>query len=190
MECCPGSHLSEGVTRSSGIVLDHAHLIKKVVFPSEILPASVVASALVTELVGLSILGPAAVLLHQPPAWTWLLLPALIVPQVLFTLGIGWFLAGLNVFLRDVSHLLGLVLTLWMLLTPIFYPPEAIPSRFKFVVLWNPLHYIVSGYRSVLLDHQTPALVGLVVVSLLAIVSFYVGYWFFARCKSAFADVN
>jgi ABC-type polysaccharide/polyol phosphate export permease len=185
----PWLAFAEGVTRSASAIVDHAHLIKKVVFPSEILPAYVVASALVTELVGLAVFVVAAGIVYRLPGWPVLLLPVVIALQVMLTLGLGWFLASLNVFLRDVGQVLGLGLTLWMLLTPIFYPPDMVPARFRWVLAWNPLHYLVQGYRDVLLDHTLPAPAHLAALGTLAVGAFLAGSWFFRRSKTAFIDV-
>ena len=185
----PWLAFAEGLTRSTSAIVDHAHLIKKVVFPSEILPAYVVASALVTELIALGIFVVVASVFYQPPGWTLLGLPVVIAFQVMLTLGLGWFLASLNVFLRDIGQGLGLALTLWMLLTPIFYPPDMVPPRFRWVLGWNPLHYLVQAYRDVLLDHRLPALSHLVALGTIAVAAFLAGSWFFRRSKNAFIDV-
>lgn len=185
----PWLAFAEGVTRSASVILDHGHLLKKVVFPSEILPAYVVASALVTEFIGLGIFLVASAAFFRAPGWTVLLLPVVIAFQVMFTLGLGWFLASLNVFLRDVGQFLGLGLTLWMLVTPIFYAPEMMPARFRFLLAWNPLHYLVQGYRDVLLDHRVPDLSHLGTLGVIAVAAFVAGNWFFRRSKNAFVDV-
>jgi lipopolysaccharide transport system permease protein len=148
-----------------------------------------VASALVTEFIGLAVFVVAASLVYQPPGWSLLLLPVVIAFQVMLTLGLGWFLASLNVFLRDVGQFLGLGLTLWMLLTPIFYPPDMVPPRFRWVMAWNPFHYVVQGYRDVLLDHRLPQPAHLVALGTIAAAAFLGGSWFFRRSKNAFIDV-
>jgi lipopolysaccharide transport system permease protein len=185
----PWLAFAEGLSRSASVVIDHAHLIKKVVFPSEILPAYVVASALVSELIGLAVFVLAVSVFYEPPGWTLLALPLVMAGQVLLTLGLGWLLASLNVFLRDVGQGLGLGLTLWMLLTPIFYPADMVPARLRWALRWNPLYYVVEGYRDVLLDHRLPAPGHLVALGTIAVAAFVGGSWFFRRSKNAFIDV-
>lgn len=185
----PWLAFAEGVTRSASVVLEHAHLIKKMVFPSEVLPAYAVASALVIELIGLGVFLLAVAALFRMPGWTLVLLPLVMACQVMFTLGLGWFLASLNVFLRDVGQVLGLGLTLWMLVTPIFYPPEMIPARFHALLAWNPLHHVVQGYRDVVLEHRVPDLFQLALLGGVALATFLAGHWFFRRSQRAFVDV-
>lgn len=179
----------EGVTRSASVILDQAHLIKKVVFPSEILPAYVVLSALVMEFVGLALLVAGVGVFQRNLGWPMVFLPVIILLQFLFTMGLGWFFASINVFLRDVGQLLGLGMTLWMFLTPIFYPAEMVPERFRWVLDLNPMYYLVQAYRDVVLDQRFPALPHVVALAAIAMATFILGHWFFRRSKHAFVDV-
>jgi lipopolysaccharide transport system permease protein len=185
----PWLAFSEGVTRSASVILDQTPLIKKVVFPSEILPAYTVISAHVMEFVGLGILLVSVSLFDRGPSWTLLLLPAVILLQFLFTMGVGWLLASLNVFLRDIRQLLGLVLTLWMFLTPIFYPADMMPLRFRWVLELNPMYYVIAAYRDVILEGRLPLAPQLLVLTVMAMTSFVIGHWFFRRSRHAFVDV-
>jgi lipopolysaccharide transport system permease protein len=185
----PWLAFAEGITRATSVILDQAHLIKKVVFPAEILPVYVVVSALVTEFVGLAVFLVAVGLLHQGLGWSLLGLPVVVGLQLLFTLGLAWLLAGLNVFLRDVGQVLGLALTLWLFLTPIFYPPELIPAGFRWLLALNPMYYVVEAYRAVVLEQRLPGPAHVAALAAMALVAFVGGHWFFARSKHAFVDV-
>jgi lipopolysaccharide transport system permease protein len=185
----PWLAFAEGITRSASVIVEQAPLIKKVVFPSEILPAYVVISALLMELVGLAIMLVGVGLFSRGIGWSLLLLPLVMVLQFLFTMGVGWVLASLNVFLRDVGQVLGLAMTLWMFLTPIFYPAELMPARYAWVLALNPMYYVVQAYRDVILEGRFPLGPPLLVLAVVAVVSFVVGHWFFRRSKHAFVDV-
>jgi lipopolysaccharide transport system permease protein len=185
----PWLAFSEGLTRSATVILEQAHLIKKVVFPSEILPPYVVTSALVIELFGLAVLLVAVGVFYRGPSWSMLLLPAILLLQFFFTVGLGWLLASVNVFLRDVGQVLGLGLTLWLFVTPIFYPAELVPARFRWVLDLNPMYYLVEAYRAVLLEQRAPGLAHAVVLAMTALAAFVVGHWFFRRSRPAFVDV-
>jgi lipopolysaccharide transport system permease protein len=141
------------------------------------------------ESVGLTILLLAVGLAHGGLGWTLVLLPVVVALQFLFTMGVGWLLASLNVFLRDVGQLLGLGLTLWMFVTPLFYPAELMPARYHWVLTLNPMYYIVQGYRDVILERRLPVVPGMLVLAAMAIGSFLGGHWFFRRSKHAFVDV-
>jgi ABC-type polysaccharide/polyol phosphate export permease len=185
----PWIAFSEGVVRSANVILEHAHLIKKVVFPSEILPAFAVTSALVMEALGLAVLLIAVQLFHDGLDVTLFALPVVIVMQVMLTMGFGWFVASLNVFLRDVGQVLGLTMTLWMFMTPIFYPPEAIPARAHWVLTVNPLYHAVESYRSLILERRMPPIEHFVILGVMALAAFFAGHWFFRRSKNAFVEV-
>jgi lipopolysaccharide transport system permease protein len=184
----PWLAFAEGVSRSAGVVLEHAHLLKKVVFPAEVLPVFVVLSALLMELVGLGALLVATAGLGGL-GWPVLLLPVILLLQTLLTLGLGWFLASVNVFLRDVGQLLGLALSLGMFLTPIVYPPEMLPPGFRWLLLVNPMAFLVEAYRAVVLEARLPPLRPVLLLAATALAAFLAGYWFFRRAKRAFVDV-
>jgi len=185
----PWLAFAEGVTRSASVIVEQTPLIKKVVFPSEILPAYVVISGLVMECVGLGILLTAVGLFYRGLGWPVLLLPGIIVLQFLFTMGLAWLLASVNVFLRDVGQLLGLGMTLWMFLTPIFYPAEMIPGPFRWLLGLNPMYYVVQAYRDLVLEQRLPILMNVATLTAMAVLTFVLGYWFFRRSKHAFVDV-
>jgi len=185
----PWIAFSEGVVRASTVILEQAPLIKKVVFPSEILPAYVVLSALTMETVGLAILLAAVAVFSSGLGWTLLALPAIIVLQFMLTVGLAWFLASLTVFLRDVAQALGLAMTLWMFLTPIVYPPEAIPSHLQWMLNLNPMYLVVQGYRDAIIERQLPQPAQIATLAAMAVTAFLVGHWFFRRSKNAFVDV-
>jgi ABC-type polysaccharide/polyol phosphate export permease len=185
----PWIAFSEGVTRSANVILEHAHLIKKVVFPSEILPAFTVLSALVMEALGLIVLLAAAQFFYDGLGLTLAVLPVIVVLQVMLTLGFAWFVASLNVFLRDVGQVLGLVMTLWMFLTPIFYPPDVIPARVQWMLTLNPMYHVIESYRALILERQLPAAEHVAILGSMALAAFLAGHWFFHRSKHAFVEV-
>ena len=115
----PWLAFSEAVGRSPYVILEYRNFVKKLVFPLETLPVNLVIAGLVTELFGLIIFlaGLLAARRSIPASVVWL--PVLIVPQLLLTLGLCWFLAALGVFVRDLAAVIGFILTLWFFLTPI-----------------------------------------------------------------------
>lgn len=185
----PWLAFSEGVARSTSVILENANLVKKVVFPLEILPLNVVASALVTQAVGTLVLLAAALLKGVEPTWFWLLAPLLVIPQFLWTLGLGWFLASLGVYLRDVGQFIGLALTAWMFVTPIMYAETLIPAKYHTLMLLNPLATLIHGYRMLILEGQLPAFRPLAFTSLVGACVFLAGYAWFKKTQKGFADV-
>ena len=185
----PWNAFQEGLNRSAGVILENAGLIKRTVFPSEILPVYLVVSGIVNELIGLSILFLALLVTAHPFSPVLLLLPAVLLLQFLFTAGLSWMLAGINVFIRDVGQMLGLILTLWVFLTPIYYPPSLLPQGLRFLLVLNPMAGLVDAYRALILRGQMPNPNSLMVLTLCSILAFAGGYAMFRKMQRAFADV-
>lgn len=185
----PWNAFQEGMSRSAGVILDHSNLIKRTIFPAEILPIYVVASGLVHELIGLGILLGAVLLTAKTISPALLFLPVILLLQGAFTLGLAWIVAAVNVFLRDVGQLLGMVLTFWLFLTPIFYPPSLVPRSLEWMLLVNPMVWVVEAYRSVILRGTIPSVNGLLSLALCSAAAFIGGRLLFQRMQGAFADV-
>lgn len=185
----PWIAFSDGIQRSTTVLTENVNLIKRVVFPLEALPVNAVLAALVQQLLGTAVLLAAVVILEGKLPATSLLLPVLLLPQLMATLGLGWLMASLGVFLRDMAQLNQLLLQAWMYLTPIFYPEEIIPERFRWLVKFNPMAPLIRSYRHILLEGTMPDWQGLSATMFFALVCFLFGYWWFERTKKAFADV-
>ena len=147
--------LNEGSMRSCTSVVDNGNLVKKVAFPSELLPVPVIMVALMVYLVGAAVclgVGLACGVLH--PGWTLLLLPVVLLIQFALTLGLGMLLATCHVFARDTGHLWGILATAWMFLTPIFWFPaslqQTIGSGLASLCAWNPAYPLIEAHRLVL----------------------------------------
>jgi len=185
----PWNAFAEGLTRSTGVILEHANLIKRVIFPSEILPVYPVIAGIVNELIGFGILMGVLLVIGHPMTPVILVLPVILFLQFTLTTGLAWIIAGTTVFIRDLSQILGMILTLWFFLTPIFYPPSLVPLGMRVLLFVNPMYVIVEAYRSLILKGQVPAWGGLAFLGLIALVVNWVGYRVFTRMQPAFADV-
>lgn len=185
----PWTAFAETVQQSAGIVVAHANLVKRVVFPLETLPVAQALAALVTQLFGTVALFLATVVIRHELHVTALWLPVLLIPQLLLTLGGAWLVASLGVFVRDTSQVLGLLLMAWMYLTPIIYPEHVVPVRFRPALELNPFTPLMRSYRRALLEGLPPDWTGLVYTTVFALAVFLLGYWWFARTRKNFADV-
>jgi lipopolysaccharide transport system permease protein len=184
----PWIALSEAIARAPGVLLAHRNLIQKLVFPSEVLPAQVTASALLTSLFSLAIfLVGLLILRHAIPA-TALYLPLIWIPQTLFTLGLCWMLAALGAYLRDLGHVMGFLLTLWFFLTPICYPDSALPAAALPVLGKNPAYILVRAYRAVMVEGHAPEWLALAKLTALGAALTVAGYAIFHKLKKGFAD--
>jgi len=185
----PWLAFSEAVGRSPGIVLENTNFVKRVIFPLEILPVNLTLTSLVAEAFGLIIFLALLLLAGHGVAWTMFALPLVLIPQVLFTMGLCWFLSALGVFLRDTTQVIGLILTVWMFTTPIFYPASSIPPHLRWLFEKNPLYLIVEMYRNILLDGVMPAAIPLVVLWAMGLAMFWLGHNWFYKVKKSFADL-
>jgi len=185
----PWTMFQEAVLQSSTTIVSHANLVKRVVFPLETLPLAQTLSSLGNQLFGTIALLIAILLIRQQFPVTIFWLPVLLIPQLLFTLGVAWLIASLGVFLRDIAQGINLVMMAWMFLTPIIYPESIVPARYRFFVNLNPFTPLIRSYRRVLIEGTAPDWTGLAYFTAFALVSFLFGYWWFARTRKNFADV-
>ena len=185
----PWNAFQEAAQMSSNAIVEQANLVKRVVFPLETLPMAKVLAALAQQLIGTVVLIVAALLVQGTVHPTLLWLPALLLPQVLLTLGAAWFIAALGVYVRDIVQGVGLALMIWLYLTPIIYPESAVPEKYRAIVNLNPFTPLVRCYRRILLEGQAPDWAGLGYVAAFSVLIFLAGYWWFARTRKGFADV-
>jgi lipopolysaccharide transport system permease protein len=180
---------ADTLQRSASSLLEHANLITKSVFPSEIVPVSVYLSSLVSHLLALVLMLVAvALVLHKSSAFL-LLLPFYMFLVGLFAIGLGWIMASLHVFLRDTAQFVSVALTFWFWMTPIMFGEDHVPGKLKFIVAANPMNYAVHVYRSALLDAQWPKASDLAILAASGSAVFVLGGLFFRYMKRGFADV-
>jgi lipopolysaccharide transport system permease protein len=185
----PWTMFQETLQQSASTIVAHANLVKRVVFPLETLPVAQAFSSLGNQLFATIALLIATLVIQQQLHLTALWFPLLVIPQLLFTLGAAWLIASLGVFLRDIAQGITLLLMAWMYLTPIIYPESIVPERFRVFINLNPFTSLVRSYRRIFLEGAAPDWTGLAYFTGFAIVSFLVGYWWFARTRKNFADV-
>jgi homopolymeric O-antigen transport system permease protein len=185
----PWTAFQESVQLSTTTIVGHANLVKRVVFPLEALPVSLALAAAVNQLFGTLVLVAAAGLLRHDFHLTVIYLPLILIPQLLATFGAAWLVASLGVFVRDLVQAIGLILMAWMYLTPIIYPESIVPENYRRLINLNPFTPLVRSYRRIILEGQPPDWHGLGLFLVFALLSFLLGYWWFARTRKNFADV-
>ncbi|OZI33587.1 sugar ABC transporter permease [Bordetella genomosp. 5] len=180
---------AECLNRSPGQIVGNVSYVKRVVFPLETLPAVGLLSALFHFLISLTVLLAFYAIVHHSLHLTVLWLPVILLPYFVLLAGVAWALAGLGVYLRDVSQITGLFTTILMFLSPVFYPASALPDSFQTIFAFNPLTLIIEQSRQVVLHGGRPDFAALGVYSLVACVVAVVGYRAFRVMKKGFADV-
>ncbi|MGH0038415.1 MAG: ABC transporter permease [Myxococcota bacterium] len=180
---------SECVGRAPGLVLENPAFVKRVVFPLEILPWVAVTSALFHAAVNAGVLVVAIACLSGSLHLTALALPLVLAPIVLLALGACWLFSALGVYVRDLQQIVPVVLTALLFLTPIFYPPTAVPDSFQIVFAVNPLALAVEQARGLLVFGQLPSWPRWAVATLASWGVAWLGLLFFTRTRRGFADV-
>ena len=186
----PWQFFAQTVSAMSNVIVSNKNLIKKAVgFPVEILPIVTVISQVLSHLISVGLLLVILIVvkgnitLSTPIIFLYLFFISI------FTVGLGWILASMNVYLRDTQHILGLIMMAWLYLTPIFYPYTIIPSKLLMIFKLNPMYHVVSGYRYSLLVGGLPLGWGFLYLAVISVVTFSLGGIFFRRLKLGFAEV-
>lgn len=175
----------------AGSVTGNAHLVKKTVFPTEVLALVKIASAVLPHLIFLIIVAAMLVFFQIPLHIERILVVYYFVCIVVLLLGIGWLLSALQTFYRDIGQALTIFLNVWFWATPIVWPEQNIPETYRWILTYNPMYYIVSGYReSLIYPHVVwPGITQTIFFWCFAAASVLVGSFVFNRLKPEFADV-
>lgn len=180
---------SECISRAPSLVLNNVNYVKKIIFPLDILPWVTLGSALFHAGISLAVLMVFLGLLGHPFSLTMLWLPFILLPFLLLIMGLSWFLASLGVYLRDIGQIIGMLLTVLMFMSPIFYPLSALPESISQFLFLNPLTLIVEQMRAVLIWGQQPAWQSLGYYSTAALAIAWLGWTWFEKTRKGFADV-
>jgi lipopolysaccharide transport system permease protein len=184
----PFNFFSDLFTSSAFLIQSNTNLVKKVVFPLEILILSRVFSSLMHSGISFLIL---LILLFQQNLFhqTWILYPVILFPFILFVTGISFIISALSVFIRDIGQILGVVVSLLMFLSPIFYKIESIPAKIRPYVALNPIATIAEESRAILIFGNYPSQSGVLWLWIIGISTLIIGIVFFKKLKNSFADV-
>jgi len=186
----PWMLFSETLSASSGSVTVNPHLVKKVAFPTELLPVIQLMTGLVIHAAMLVLFMLLLAANGIAPSLYNFQFLYYLAALLVFNLGLAWLVAALNVLHRDTGQVLGLVLQVWFWLTPIVWPLEMLPETGQRLVRLNPMLYIVEGYRNSFVLHRPiwDDVTGGLIYWTVAGSVFCIGWLFFSRMKAEFAD--
>jgi len=180
---------AECLNRSAVVIAENTSYVKKVVFPLWTVPAVVTITAGFHMLISLLVLLICVAAWQQQVHASLLALPLLLAPFALMVLGISWFFAALGVYLRDLAQVLPVVATILLFMAPVFYPVEALPEAYRHYLYLNPLTYVITELRAMVLSGALPDWYPLLKFSVAAAVTALVGWFTFRRAQPGFADV-
>ncbi len=180
---------SQALTQGVNVIRRNSNLVQGVVFPLEVLPVTTIITSLIQSMFGVGALMLVLMVLEHRLHWTVLLLPLIIVPQLLFTLGLCYLMAVAGTYMPDIRETLRAVVRATFFITPVIWPAERVPEDLRFLVDYNPLAFLVESYRRLILDGELPGAEAAVYFSLFAAALFVVGLAVFERYKRNFADL-
>ena len=184
----PFNILSETLAESTALILNNKNLVTKVVFPLEILPLVTLITVVIRSSIAFALL-VFALAITGNLSWHIMLIGVVLPPMLLATLGVAYILASLSVFVRDLSQLIGVIMTFVLFLSPIFYPIEAVPEGLQKIIMLNPFALFLEDFRSVVVLGEHPDYYSTALQWLIGILVLTFGFGFFQKTKSSFADL-
>lgn len=184
----PWTYFSTVLNRASFIMIENGNILKKVYFPREILPISLVMSETVNFLIS-SIIILAFVIINGTGLSIYILFyPLVLLVQFVLLLGISLIFSSVTVYFRDLQHFIGVALQLFFYATPIVYSIDAIPENFRWILKFNPMTYIIEGYRDIFYSKSIPDIKMLGIILVIGIIVTVIGYLIFNKLQKRFAE--
>ncbi|WZL73639.1 ABC transporter permease [Clostridiaceae bacterium 35-E11] len=176
------------VQSSTGSIVANGGLIKKVYFPREIVPLSMVLANFINFLITVLVLILSLFIFKVNITSEALLLPLILFFLLFITIGLSFILSALNVIYRDVSHLIEVIFMAWMYMTPVVYPLDLVPKTFQKILLFNPMTLVVQSIRQILLENSIPNIEYVLGLMAYSIILIGVGHVVFMRIEKNFAE--
>ena len=180
------SFFSECTAMCLNSVSSNYRLITKVYIPKYIFPLSKTISSSVNLAISLVPLLLVTIITGTALNWSFLLMVYFLICLIIFSLGVGMVLATLMVFFRDIQFLWSVICTIWQYATPIFYPAEIIPEKYRFIVRFNPLYHFIGCMRKCLIDGVSPEPINYIYCLIFALGSLAIGSYIFKKCQDRF----
>lgn len=176
------------VSQSSGIFVYSSNIIKKVYFPREILPISVVTSGLINFLISCLIILLFVLISGIGISWHLIFLPLIILVQYIFSLAIVLVISSINVYIRDVEYIVGFILQMLFYVTPVLYTTDMFSGWITWIFKLNPMSHVINAYRDVFYVHAIPQVNNLIILLAISIVLLIIGYKIFKKLEKGFAE--
>lgn len=184
----PWLFFSSALTSSASSIIGNKDLIKKIYFPRLIIPMSVVNGAFMNMLFTMVVVFAALMFSGIGISWYVLTLPIIMALEYLFALGLAFIVSALNVYFRDLEHILGIITMAWMYTTPILYSMDMVPEELRPLFNLNPMTPIIGAYRSILYYKTMPDLSHMGMILVWSIGFIVVGYFIFQKLQKNFAE--
>jgi lipopolysaccharide transport system permease protein len=176
------------IQNSSSVIVGSTNLIKKIYFPLEILPLSVVLGGLMNFLYGLLILIPALSLFGYYPNINYIWVPFLMLIQLILLIGFSFLVSSLTVFFRDLEHMLVIILQALFYITPVLFPISMVPEKYHWLFVWNPVGVLMLSYRDIFYYNKTPDIVSLCYIAIGSVIFLVCSQLIFRKLKYKFIE--
>lgn len=184
----PWTYFTTTITQASFTIIGNGDIIKKVYFPREILPISVVTSGAVNFVISTIIILAFVIFSGVGLSWYILLYPFVLLVQYVLLLGISFIVSSITVYFRDLEHIIGIILLAAFYGTPIVYKLEQLPANLQIIMQLNPMTHIINGYRSIFYYHQMPDMKILGILLAMSVGLTVIGYFIFKKLQKGFAE--
>lgn len=185
----PWALFANGLTQAANSLVGSANLIRKVYFPRMTVPVAAVLASLVDFVLAFAVLLGMSVYYGIEPTARLVWVAPFVLMTLVTALGVGLWLAAMNVQFRDVRHAVPFLVQLWMFATPIAYPTSLVPEEWRTVYALNPMVGVIDGFRWALLGSRTPSALVLAMSGATAVLLLISGAFYFRRMERTFADV-
>lgn len=176
------------INQGTFIIIANSGIIKKVYFPREILPISVVTSGMINFLISCLIIGIFLILGGIWFSWYILLLPLIIIVQYILSLGIIFITSAIDVYIRDAEYIIAFFVNMLFYATPILYSSDIIPEKMRWIIDINPMAIIINGYRDVLFNQTMPDVLSLLILLGISLFILFIGVLVFRKLEKGFAE--
>jgi lipopolysaccharide transport system permease protein len=181
--------IAETLGRAPSLIIGNVAYVKKIVFPLEALAWIMMGATLFHTVVSLGVWVLFYVLVNQSLNWTIVFMPLLLVPLILFSMGLSWFFSALGVYLRDIKQITTVLTTVLLFMSPVFYPVSRLPEPYRSMMYINPMTYILEESRDVMMWGNLPSFTGLLIIYAVSLLVAWLGFTWFQKTRNGFADV-
>lgn len=184
----PWTYFSTVLNRASFIMIENGNILKKVYFPREILPLSLVTSETVNFLISCVLILAFVLITGMGVSIYILAFPIVLIAQYIMLIGLSLIFSSVTVYFRDLQHFIGVILQLFFYATPIVYSIDVIPEQFRWILQLNPMTYIIDGYRDIFYKQEMPDFETLGIIILIGLAGTIIGYLIFNKLQKRFAE--
>lgn len=184
----PWNFFNTSIIQCASCIIANAGILKKIYFPREIIPVSILTSNLINFLISCIIIIFALFISGIGISWHIIFLPLIVLIQYIFSLALSFIISALSTYIKDLVYFINIIMMLWFYLCPVVYSVDLIPENFLFIFKLNPLLYLINGYRDVLFYQVIPDIKSLLILLIISLLILYVGYKIFKKLEKNFVE--